>query len=137
MDSFWQNAYDEEKDKRYGALFFVTLLVIFGSLGILGLVAAITSSEYAVDLGPALIVCAAFLAVALVWAVSNWIRGRKRCQEALKYSALSRDELAKARSKLKKKIQSEKRMQPVMFRRETRVRERRPPPRKPDTDLKY
>jgi uncharacterized membrane protein YqjE len=130
MNSFWQDAYDESKDKRYGALFFVTLLVIFGSLGILGLFAAIADSEYADDLVPALIVCAAIFAVALVCTVANWIRGRKYRKEALKYSTLSRDELAKARSKLKT------RMQPVTFRKETRP-PRRPPPRKPDTDLKY
>jgi len=132
VDPFWQNAYDDDKDRRYGALFFVTLLVLFGALALLGVAVMIagSNSAYADDLGPVLLVCVVICTAALVCSVAKWIRGRKQRKEALKYSTLSRDELAKARSKLKT------RMQPVTFRRASRP-PRRPPPRRPDTDLKY
>jgi hypothetical protein len=64
----------------------------------------------------------------LVW---RWIRYRRKCrQEQLKYAALSRDELAKARSKLKSQ------MKPMKIKTSARPA-RRPVPRTPDTNIKY
>ena len=130
MKTFWEDAYDDAKDRRYGVLFIAALLISLAALTIFAIIGALMNSPYAGDAAPALVVCIITLAVALVCAIANWIRGRKQREEALKFSMLSRDELAKARSKLKT------RMQPVRFRRESRL-PRRPSPRRPDTDLKY
>jgi hypothetical protein len=32
MKSFWEESYDSVKDRRYGMLFFSTLLVFFGAI---------------------------------------------------------------------------------------------------------
>jgi hypothetical protein len=133
MDPFWENAYNDEKDKRYGALFFTALLGCFGSVAVAALIAGITGSEYADDLLPVVLVVLVIFTLVLCVSILRWIRGRKDRKERLKYSSLSRDELAKARSKLKRQMMSAK---PVTFRRETRP-SRRPPPRKIDVDLKY
>lgn len=127
MYSFWSNIYDDVKDRRYGGLFFSTLLTLFASLGILTLIGALTNG---VGLVPALFVFAIIFAVAFVCTVSNCIRGWKRRDGSSNSSALSRDELAKARSKLKKETKA------AAFR-----TQRRPArlviTRVPDTDLKY
>jgi hypothetical protein len=127
MYSFWGNIYDDVKDRRYGGLFFSTLLALFGSLGIMALIGALTNG---VGLVPALFVFAVPAAIALVCAVSNFVRAWKRRDVSLNSAALSRDELAKARSKLKKETKA------AAFR-----TQRRPArlviTRVPDTDLKY
>jgi len=127
MYSFWSNIYDDAKDRRYGALFFSTLLTLFVSLAILALIGALTNG---VGLVPALFVLAITFAVAAVCTVSNCIRAWKHRDGSLNSSTLSRDELAKARSKLKKETKA------AAFR-----TERRPArlviTRVPDTDLKY
>jgi uncharacterized membrane protein YqjE len=127
MYPFWSNIYDEVKDRRYGALFFSTLLTLFVSLGIMALIGALTNG---VGLVPALFLFAIPFAVAMVCAVSSCIRAWKYRDGSLNSSTLSRDELAKARSKLKKETKA------AAFR-----TERRPARlvinRVPDTDLKY
>lgn len=127
MYSFWSNIYDDVKDRRYGALFFSTLLMLFVSLGILALIGALTNG---VGLVPALFLFVIIFTVALVCAVSNCIRRWKQHDGSLNSSRLSRDELAKARSKLKKETKA------AAFR-----TGRRPArlviTRVPDTDLKY
>jgi Na+/melibiose symporter-like transporter len=130
MSSFWQDAYNDDKDRRYGALFFTTLLGCFLSLVIGGVFAAITESDFFDGYGQVMLIIGVVIVLVLVLLAIRFIRVRRRRKVDLKYSALSRDELAKARSKLKTK------MQPVTFRRESRP-PRRPPPRKPDVDLKY
>jgi hypothetical protein len=127
MYPFWSNIYDNVKDRRYGALFFSTLLMLFGSLGILALIGAITNG---VGLVPALFLFVIIFVVALVCAVSNYIREWKHHDRSLNSSTLSRDELAKARSKLKKETKS------AAFRTE-RKPARLVITRVPDTDLKY
>jgi hypothetical protein len=144
MDPFWNNIYDDAKDKRYSGLFIGVLLSLFLGLPLLALLfgfaseilpnflAAITGYP---DVNRFLFVCVVLLAglsvAAIVLFGRRWIRfGRKERKDRSKYSNLSRDELMKARSKLKKN------MNPVKF----RVVERpgkRPALRAPDTDLKY
>ncbi len=119
MKSFWEESYDGAKDRRYGILFFATLLVSFG-LFLLGamiyaIIGANSFREFAL---PALPGIGIFLIASSVW----WSRrARKRRQEQLKYAALSRYELAKARSKLRNNTRP---MRPAA-------------PRAPDIDLKY
>jgi membrane protein implicated in regulation of membrane protease activity len=130
MNSFWTKIYDDCKDRRYGALFLVTVFICWGLL-IAGMaISAITGSnhlqEFLMALAPGIIIFAV-AAVASGW---RWIRGRKRRREQLKYSALSRDELAKARSKLKNQ------MKPIKIKEQTKPAGRAVS-RAPDTNLKY
>jgi membrane protein implicated in regulation of membrane protease activity len=139
MDPFWNNIYDDVKDRRYGTLFLATL---FLGLPLLALAFGAAAGIFAVlkdlfkeypNISPFevvylfLLAGLALMAMALFW---RWIRmGRRARQDRLTYSSLSRDELLKARSKLKSQ------MQPVKFR-----LVQRPPKlvsRAPETDLKY
>lgn len=141
MDPFWNNIYDDVKDRRYGTLFFTTLL-IGTPLVILGLfLVHATFADFRDFLAglPGIstfqIVCLVLLAALALMAMAmfwrHWVKiGRKAREDRLKYSNLSRDELLKARSKLKNN------MKPVQF----RAVERPGKPvalRAPDTDLKY
>jgi choline-glycine betaine transporter len=103
MHPFWSQIYDQGKDRRYGALFFSTLVMLFGSLGVIALLSTMTNSA---GLVPALILFAVPFSVVLVCMVSNCVRGLKRRDETGNCSTLSRDELAKARSKLKKETKA-------------------------------
>lgn len=127
MYPFWSNIYDDVKDRRYGALFFSTLLALFVSLGVLALIGALTNG---VGLVPALFLFVIICAVALVCSVSSCIRAWKHRDGSLNSSALSRDELAKARLKLKKETKA------AAFRTQRRPA-RLMVTRVPDTDLKY
>jgi hypothetical protein len=133
MDPFWENAYDGDKDRRYGALAFTALIGCFLSVAVAAAIAAISGSRYSDDFLVVMLVVVAFFTLVLCLSITRWIRGRKDRKARLKYSSLSRDELAKARSKLKKEM---KFTRPVTYRRETRPA-RRPPPPKVDTDLRY
>ena len=119
MKSFWEESYDNAKDRRYGLLFFAALLVFFGAVILGGAAYAIMGTNgFQQFVLPALPGIGIFLIVLSCWCIR---RMRKRRQEQLKYAALSRDELAKARSKLRNQT---KPMRPVA-------------PRAPDIDLKY
>jgi hypothetical protein len=128
MNPFWNNLYDDAKDRRYGTLFFTVFLVLLGVVVLAFFLRANLDDEelreICFGLGPALgMVTAAFL-----W---RWIRAaRRNRREHLKYSSLSRDELAKARSKLKTRMKIEP------PRKQTRAA-RLAAARRPDTDLKY
>jgi hypothetical protein len=127
MHLFWNHLYDQSKDRRYGALFFSTLVMLFGLLGVIAVISAITSSA---GLVPALILFAVPFSIALVCTVANCIRGWNHRHGTGNRSTLSRDELAKARSKLKKETKA------AAFR--TGRRSARPViTRVPDTYLKY
>ncbi len=103
MHPFWSQIYDQSKDRRYGALFFSALLMLFGLLGVVALISAMTNSA---GLVPALILFAVPFSIALVCMVSNCIREWNHRHGTGNRSALSRDELAKARSKLKKETKA-------------------------------
>jgi hypothetical protein len=126
--SFWNNVYDDTKDRRYGTLFFITFFCIIG-LVLLGLFLGI---QFCASVPPEVVYAGVAVAV-LVLALIGWRWAcieRKYQRDKLKYSALSRDELAKARSKLKKQIR------PATFK--TRMKSSvRHSPRRMDTYLKY
>lgn len=139
MNPFWNNIYDDVKDRRYGSLFLVSLITLPLLLAVLALINDLTGMLFDLtrdfDFSKFQIICLVLLAVlipleaALLWC--RWVRvGRKARQERLKYANLSRDELFKARSKLKNQ------MKPVKFRAVERP-PKRAVPRSPDTDLKY
>jgi hypothetical protein len=128
MDPFWNNLYDEDKDRRYGKLFFTAFLVLIGIIVILGCLTenlgADAFHDICLEVGPVLGLVIAIFG----W---RWIRAAHRNRQGhLKYSSLSRDELAKARSKLKTRMKIEP------PKRQTRAA-RQAAARRPDTDLKY
>jgi hypothetical protein len=144
MDPFWDNLYDDAKDKRYGMLFFISCLLAIGMPFLLGALYLNLSlpqwfpQSIADFIGTAdtfefvcLGMAASLILVASVLFVRRWIRdGKKARQHRLKYSNLSRDELLKARSKLRNQTK------PVKFRLVERPA-KRAAPRAPDTDLRY
>lgn len=144
MDPFWSNIYNDDKDKRYSGLFIGVLLLLLVGLPLIGLFFAnigdilpkfldvlIGSPEINIFEVVCLILGGILSLVLIVLFGRRWIRfGRKASQDRLKYSNLSRDELMKARSKLKKN------MNPVKFRAVERPA-KRPALRAPDTDIKY
>ncbi|HTV62153.1 MAG TPA: hypothetical protein VMH30_06250 [Verrucomicrobiae bacterium] len=119
MKSFWQDSYDGAKDRRYGALFFATLLASPLAVAIGAMIYAIVGPETFKDFVVPALPGVGLLLVALICLMTR--RLRKRRQEQLKYASLSRDELVKARSKLRSQMRP--------------VGRRTPPP--PDIDLKY
>ena len=141
MDPFWNNIYDDTKDRRYGNLFLATLFLGAPLLGLVFVIVSLilTGISQALDgyprIGPLQVICLVLLAdlalMALALLCRHWIRaGRKARQDRLKFANLSRDELFKARLKLKGQAK------PVRF----RLVERPPKPaasRAPDVDLKY
>jgi hypothetical protein len=130
MSSFWRNAYSDEKDRRYGTLFFVTLLVVLGTVVLFGALGANLSSYQLQDICIVALPVVILTIILLCW---RWIHvERKNRSERQKYASLSRDELAKARSKLKSQ------MKPVVkLGKQMKFGEKRPAHRPPDTDLKY
>ena len=93
MNSLWESLYDRVKDRRYGTLFLVGLV---GSVGLLILgwtlrMAGQDSLRFVVVAGIGLLV---FWTSLIVWRVVA------RREDRPRYSRLSSDELAKARSKL-------------------------------------
>lgn len=140
MDPFWNNIYDDVKDRRYGGLFMATLFVglplLALSLGIAGGIFAELMDIFAgyPDISAfqflllVLLAGLALLAMVLLW---RGLRiAHKSRRHRLEFSNLSRDELLKARLKLKGQ------MQPVKFRVVQRPAKRAAPP-VADTDLKY
>jgi len=126
--SFWTNIYDDAKDRRYGRLFFVTFFSIIG-LVLFGLYLGV---QFRASIPPEVIYAGVAVAL-LILALIGWrwtCIERKYQKDKLKFSALSRDELFKARSKLKKQ------MKPATFKIRTRSSIRHSP-RPMDTFLKY
>jgi len=138
MDSFWNNVYDDSKDRRYATLFVTTCLFV---IGLLMLIIVPLSEMFAnvrevvrgyPDDSEFPVICLFVLAGVLF--LTAMILGQRRSRKSrcgqFKCSRLSRDELFKARLKLKRQ------MQPVRFR--AAERPRKPlAPRAPDVDLKY
>ena len=119
MKSPWAESYDGDKDRRFGLLFFVAILGFFGAVVLGAILFAVIGPDYFRQYGLPALPGSGILLIAFGW---RWIRReRKRRRERLKYAALSRDELVKARAKLRNKMQPARR---VMT-------------RAPDLDLKY
>jgi hypothetical protein len=139
MDSsFWNNIYDDAKDRRYATLFVTTCLFAIGliTLIIVPLTEMVANLRDVVTGYPKSseipVICLFLLAGVLFSAavVLGQRRGRKTHCGQIKCSRLSRDELLKARLKLKRQ------MQPVKSRAVERPRKLLAP-RAPDIDLKY
>ncbi len=99
MDFFWSNVFDYFKDRRFAAVFFCTILCVAGIL--------IAGSVFYESIGPENF--QSFLTYSLpvvALAMGAWIwrgiaRALARRRDRYKTSPLSRDELSKARSKLR------------------------------------
>jgi len=98
MNSFWNNLYDWSKDRRYAALFLVTFIIFLG-LAIPGVILYLNAKTLSLRPGYA-VPGTCGLVVTLTWTAIRRVRRRRRHRSA--FSPLSRDELAKARSKLVK-----------------------------------
>lgn len=98
MDSIWEKLYDSAKDRRYGILFMATWSGIFG-LSLLSIFISELSSENGAQ---EFFLATLSGAVISMLGISWWVirRRRRRPEERIEYRELSRDELAKARSKL-------------------------------------
>lgn len=132
MSSFWKNAYNDEKDRRYGTLFFVTLLLVLGTVFTAAILTVGANSYEMRDFCEVALPVIILTIILVCW---RWIRAECQYHKArLKYAALSRDELAKARSKLKSQMSQ---MKPARLRKQMRFGEKRPLHRPPDTNLKY
>ncbi len=100
MSYLENNRFDFFKDRRFVPVFFVTLLVVFGGVLLVGAVAPLSLEcdlkTYFVDASPGL----ALLLGALVLKITRSRRAGRRGR--YEPSPLSRDERSKARSKLVK-----------------------------------
>ena len=100
MNSFWNNLYDQYRDRRYAAL-FLAILFIFLGLSIFGVMLCLHTNplDWSEDF---VAVCfgVGVSVAALVWRAIRRLRARRRNLPTS--VSLSRDELTKARSKLAK-----------------------------------
>ena len=119
MNSIWNNLYDCVKDRRYGTFFFISLVVFLGAFIFGAMIYSITNAKNMLEFFMPALPGIGILFAALIWRIIR--RARARWREQLKYPPLSRDEIRKARSKL---------------RNETKPM-RQAAPRAPDIDLKY
>jgi biotin transporter BioY len=103
MNSIWGNLYDKSKDRRYGVLFFSSLIGVLVAflLGVLlcNIFGGIDFGRFDLqshflELAPGIII----LMVALVW--KGVRRARAQRGKRFRREELSRDEIRKARSKL-------------------------------------
>ena len=99
MNYFWDNLFEYGNDRRFGTVFFSTLLSLL--LMVLG-VAILYQIICAYDLEDRLIfVWPGLVMLLVVWIWRKIRRWRTQMRSQYKSSPLSRDELTKARSKLK------------------------------------
>jgi biotin transporter BioY len=103
MNSIWSNLYDKAKDRRYGVLFFSSLIAVFAVflLGVLlyNILGGIDFGSFDLqahflELVPGIVIVIA----ALVWRGVR--RARAQRGKRFRREELSRDEICKARSKL-------------------------------------
>ena len=99
MKPFLKDVYDGDKDRRYGMLFFGTLFGLVGAVSVSGFIfASVGRDDFKIYILPFLPgVGILFIALGLLWLRHE----RKRRQMQNKFASLSRDELLKARSKLR------------------------------------
>jgi type VI protein secretion system component VasK len=98
MNFFWGNVFEYFKDRRLGAVFFGTLAAIFGLL-LIGIIVCQATDGF--DLGqywPFALASHGLLLIALIWRGLRQMRARRSAR--FTSSPLSRDEKAKALSKL-------------------------------------
>jgi hypothetical protein len=104
MNSIWSKLYDNVKDRRYAALFFITFFGFLGFLilvaGICGIVGNPNIQKYFLHALPGV----GILIMALVWRTIRKARARRG--EKFQRQKMSRDEIRKARSKLVNKIKA-------------------------------
>jgi len=96
MNFFWSNVFDHFKERRLGAVFLGALAVVIGLL----LLGSAFGDHLAQD-WPMTLPATGILLLAFVWRGIRQARARRFSR--YKSSPLSRDERAKARSKLKTK----------------------------------
>ena len=115
MNSPWDYGYDTFKDRRYGAIFWSTLLTIVAAF-VLGAVIGLYNLQiYFPYMLPGIGL------MVLACGILAFRRAQARRRERLRRGPLSRDEMRVARSKLRNGMKPSQ----------------RPAPRVPDTNLKY
>jgi hypothetical protein len=101
MNYFWGNVFEYFKERRLGAVFFVTLLAFVGVMAGGVMVYQIAGGFNLLQYWPFALVGTGLLLLALTWRGFRQMRARRL--NRYKSSPLSRDERVKARSKLKTK----------------------------------
>lgn len=101
MNYFWGNVFEYFKERRLGAVFFGTLLAFIGALVGGAIVYQVAGGFNLFQYWPFALVGTGLLLLALIWRGFRQMRARHL--NRYKSSPLSRDERAKARSKLKTK----------------------------------
>jgi hypothetical protein len=101
MDYFWGNLFEYFKERRTAGVFFGTLMVFLGAIILGVIIYQSTDVSHWLSDWPLILPGLVLLLSALLW---RWFRRRRaRRLNRYKSSPLSRDEWAKARSKLAKK----------------------------------
>jgi len=96
-----ENWFDYFKDRRFVPIFFVTLLVLVAGTPVIGIIFQVADSHDLLKYWP---FAAAWLGVLLLALIGrSFARARDRRRNRYKSLPLSRDERAKAQSKLKTK----------------------------------
>jgi hypothetical protein len=96
VNSIWNRLYDSAKDRRYGFIFLITLLMFFGLLPLGAVLFETSLRDYVIPALPWL------AAAGLVRASGMIRRALARRRDRLPFPPLSCDELRAARSKLLK-----------------------------------
>lgn len=99
MNYFWGNVFEYFKDRRLGAVFFGSLAALLVTLAVGAILYRVVCAYELQRYLPAALPGIGVFSVAWIWRrISRW---RARRADRYKSSPLSRDEKAKARSKLK------------------------------------
>ncbi len=98
MDFFWGNIFDYFKDRRFAAVFFGTLALLIGGLILGEILYQVSDGFDFLRYWPVMSSGIGLVLLALIW--RGFRQARLRRQQRYKSSPLSRDERAKARSKL-------------------------------------
>jgi hypothetical protein len=96
-----ENWFDYFKDRRFVPIFFITLVVIFGGLLVIGIILPVADSYGLLKYWPFRATVIGLCLLVLIG--RSFAEARARRLNRYKSSPLSRDERAKAQSKLKTK----------------------------------